>query len=117
MELDLAVDVLDDLRHDVGDGRQRVRRIRRVLRAGGVLQVADIANGRPVPIEAMRDVDLWTVPRRASFGNGSGVGVPERADSIVDSDECCVGRRAGRQWSVVAVLVGAARWPGSVCPG
>jgi len=34
--------------------------IRRVLRPGGVLQFADIANGRPVPIEAMRDVDLWS---------------------------------------------------------
>ena len=32
----------------------------RVLRPGGVLQFADIANGRLVPIEAMRDVDLWT---------------------------------------------------------
>ncbi len=32
----------------------------RMLRPGGVLQFADIANGRPVPIEAMRDVDLWT---------------------------------------------------------
>ena len=32
----------------------------RVLRPGGMLQFADIANGRPVPIEAMRDVDLWT---------------------------------------------------------
>ena len=32
----------------------------RVLRPGGVLQFADIANGRPIPIEAMRDVDLWT---------------------------------------------------------
>ncbi len=32
----------------------------RVLRPGGVLQFADIANGRPVPIEAMRDVALWT---------------------------------------------------------
>ena len=32
----------------------------RVLRPGGVLQFADIANGRPVPTEAMRDVDLWT---------------------------------------------------------
>ena len=32
----------------------------RVLRPGGVLQFADIANGRPVPIEAMRDVELWT---------------------------------------------------------
>jgi len=34
--------------------------IRRVLRPGGRLQFADIANGRPVPIEAMRDIDLWT---------------------------------------------------------
>jgi arsenite methyltransferase len=34
--------------------------IRRALRPRGVLQFADIANGRPVPIEAMRDVDLWT---------------------------------------------------------
>jgi SAM-dependent methyltransferase len=34
--------------------------IRRVLRAGGVLQFADIANGRPVPPEALRDIDLWT---------------------------------------------------------
>ena len=34
--------------------------IHRVLRPGGTLQFADIANGRPVPIEAMRDVDLWT---------------------------------------------------------
>ena len=34
--------------------------IRRVLRPGGWLQFADIANGRPVPAEAMRDIDLWT---------------------------------------------------------
>jgi SAM-dependent methyltransferase len=34
--------------------------IHRVLRPGGVLQFADIANGRPVPPEVMRDVDLWT---------------------------------------------------------
>jgi arsenite methyltransferase len=32
----------------------------RVLRPGGWLQFADIANGRPVPAEAMRDIDLWT---------------------------------------------------------
>jgi arsenite methyltransferase len=32
----------------------------RVLRPGGRLQFADIANGRPVPAEAMRDIDLWT---------------------------------------------------------
>ena len=34
--------------------------IRRVLRAGGRLQFADIANGKPVPVEAMRDIGLWT---------------------------------------------------------
>jgi arsenite methyltransferase len=32
----------------------------RVLRPGGRLQFADIANGRPVPEEALRDIDLWT---------------------------------------------------------
>ena len=32
----------------------------RVLRSGGQLQFADIANGRPVPPEALRDIDLWT---------------------------------------------------------
>jgi arsenite methyltransferase len=32
----------------------------RVLRPGGRLQFADIANGRPVPAGAMRDIDLWT---------------------------------------------------------
>jgi ubiquinone/menaquinone biosynthesis C-methylase UbiE len=34
--------------------------IRRVLRPGGRLQFADIANGRPVPPGALRDIDLWT---------------------------------------------------------
>jgi arsenite methyltransferase len=34
--------------------------LRRVLRPGGWLQFADIANGRPVPPEALRDIDLWT---------------------------------------------------------
>ena len=42
------------------DKRAVFTEIHRVLRPGGVLQFADIANGRPVPIEAMRDVDLWT---------------------------------------------------------
>lgn len=32
----------------------------RVLRPGGVIQFADIANGRPVPEEARRHIDLWT---------------------------------------------------------
>ena len=34
--------------------------IRRVLRPDGWLQFADIANGRPVPEGALRDIDLWT---------------------------------------------------------
>jgi SAM-dependent methyltransferase len=34
--------------------------ILRVLRPGGRLQFADIANGRLVPAGAMRDIDLWT---------------------------------------------------------
>jgi arsenite methyltransferase len=32
----------------------------RVLRPGGWLQFADIANGKPVPESAVRNVDLWT---------------------------------------------------------
>ena len=32
----------------------------RVLRPGGRLQFADIANGLPVPEGALRDIDLWT---------------------------------------------------------
>lgn len=32
----------------------------RVLRPGGRLQFGDIANGKPVPASALRDIDLWT---------------------------------------------------------
>jgi arsenite methyltransferase len=42
------------------DKRAVFDEIHRVLRPGGLLQFADIANGRTVPIEAMRDIDLWT---------------------------------------------------------
>src|ERR1700724_1905138 len=34
--------------------------ILRVLRPGGHLQFADIANGRPVPEAAIQNIDLWT---------------------------------------------------------
>jgi arsenite methyltransferase len=34
--------------------------IKRVLRPGGHLQFADIANGQPVPQAAIKNIDLWT---------------------------------------------------------
>jgi len=42
------------------DKRAVFAEVRRVLRPGGHLQFADIANGRPVPPEALSDIDLWT---------------------------------------------------------
>jgi arsenite methyltransferase len=42
------------------DKRTVFAEILRVLRPGGWLQFADIANGQPVPPEALRDIDLWT---------------------------------------------------------
>ncbi len=42
------------------DKRAVFGELRRVLRPGGFLQFADIANGVPVPEEAIRDIDLWT---------------------------------------------------------
>ena len=42
------------------DKQQVLAEIRRVLRPGGHLQFADIANGKPVPASAMAIIDLWT---------------------------------------------------------
>jgi len=42
------------------DKRAAFDEIWRVLKPGGWLQFADIANDRPVPAEALRDIDLWT---------------------------------------------------------
>ncbi|RZU31766.1 methyltransferase family protein [Blastococcus saxobsidens] len=42
------------------DKRTVLSEIRRVLKPGGWLQFADIANGLPVPEGALRDIDLWT---------------------------------------------------------
>ncbi|MBI2091019.1 MAG: methyltransferase domain-containing protein [Deltaproteobacteria bacterium] len=42
------------------DKRQVFAEISRVLRPGGRLQFADIANGKPVPESAIRNIDLWT---------------------------------------------------------
>lgn len=41
------------------DKRTVFAEIHRVLRPGGALQFADIANGNPVPPEALQDIDLW----------------------------------------------------------
>ena len=41
------------------DKRTVLAEIHRVLRHVGALQFADVANGRPVPPEALRDIDLW----------------------------------------------------------
>jgi ubiquinone/menaquinone biosynthesis C-methylase UbiE len=42
------------------DKRAAFSEIYRVLRLGGRLQFADIANGKPVPEAAIRNIDLWT---------------------------------------------------------
>jgi arsenite methyltransferase len=42
------------------DKKRVLGEIMRVLRPGGRLQFADIANGKPVPEAAVRDIDLWT---------------------------------------------------------
>ena len=42
------------------DKQQVFAEAHRVLRPGGVLQFADIANTMPVPEEAKRQIDLWT---------------------------------------------------------
>lgn len=42
------------------DKRRVFAEIMRVLRPGGRLQFADIANGKPVPEAAIRNIDLWT---------------------------------------------------------
>ncbi len=42
------------------DKRAVFDEVLRVLRPGGRLQLADIANGNDVPEEAVRDIDLWT---------------------------------------------------------
>ena len=42
------------------DKRQAFSELWRVLRPGGTIQFGDIANGKPVPADALRDIDLWT---------------------------------------------------------
>jgi arsenite methyltransferase len=42
------------------DKRRVFGEVMRVLKPGGRLQFADIANGKPVPEAAIRNIDLWT---------------------------------------------------------
>jgi SAM-dependent methyltransferase len=42
------------------DKQQAFGEIWRVLKPGGHLQFADIANGKPVPASAVANIDLWT---------------------------------------------------------
>lgn len=42
------------------DKRMVFAEIHRVLKSGGHLQFADIANGQPVPAAAINNIDLWT---------------------------------------------------------
>ena len=42
------------------DKRTVFGEIHRVLKSGGHLQFADIANGQPVPAAAVNNIDLWT---------------------------------------------------------
>lgn len=42
------------------DKRRVFSELSRVLRPGGRLQFGDIANGKPVPESAVRNIDLWT---------------------------------------------------------
>jgi len=43
-----------------GDKKRVFAELWRVLRPGGKLQFGDIANGKPVPESAIRNIDLWT---------------------------------------------------------
>jgi ubiquinone/menaquinone biosynthesis C-methylase UbiE len=42
------------------DKRQVFSEVMRVLKPGGRLQFADIANGKEVPAAALLNIDLWT---------------------------------------------------------
>lgn len=42
------------------DKKLAMQEIWRVLKPGGHLQFADIANGKPVPASALSNIDLWT---------------------------------------------------------
>jgi SAM-dependent methyltransferase len=66
----IGVDMLAEIWADVvisngvinlcADKKRVFSELWRVLRPGGKLQFGDIANGKPVPESAVRNIDLWT---------------------------------------------------------
>ena len=42
------------------DKRRVFAEVMRVLKPGGRLQFADIANGKEIPVGTIRNIDLWT---------------------------------------------------------
>jgi len=48
-----VINLCTDKQHVFGE-------IMRVMRPGGTLQFADIANGKEVPASAIADINLWT---------------------------------------------------------
>ncbi len=48
-----VINLCSDKEHVLGE-------ISRILKPGGILQFADIANGKPVPESATSNIDLWT---------------------------------------------------------
>ena len=50
----------DDEKEDIRREKMAIAEIRRVLKRGGRVQIADIVLGVELPEDARKDIDLWT---------------------------------------------------------